>query len=75
MPPLAIRCHCRALGASLAPSFFRATRWPRAIPQYWVGHTARITRIAAATPPCLSLIGNWRGGISMEDCVRSAGAR
>ena len=52
------------------------TRLPRAIPQYEVGHAARLGRIAtaAAALPGLELLGNWRGGIAMPDCVREARA-
>ncbi len=64
----------RALGARLSPSFFRVTRWPRAIPQYWVGHRDRLARIDAATPEGVAFVGNWRGGIAMENTVQHAGA-
>lgn len=52
------------------------TRWTRAIPQYEVGHRDRLARIDAAVAeiPGLHLLGNWRGGIAMPDCVRNATA-
>lgn len=64
----------RALGPVAEPALFRVTRWPRAIPQYHVGHAARLARIGAATRrlPGLRLAGNWRGGIAMPECVREA---
>jgi len=46
-------------------------RWPRAIPQYTLGHDARIAAIDEATArfPTLFLSANWRGGISLADCI------
>ena len=65
-----------ALGDIGEPALFHVTRWPRAIPQYEVGHRARLGRIAEATRPLagLHLLGNWKGGIAMPDCVRAADA-
>lgn len=64
----------RAIGLAREPSFFRVTRWPRAIPQYVVGHKDRVARIdaAVAAHAGLRLFGNWRGGIAMPDCARNA---
>jgi oxygen-dependent protoporphyrinogen oxidase len=66
----------RAFGACPEPALFEITRWPRAIPQYWVGHRDRLARIDAhvARIPGLHLLGNWRGGIAMDACVREATA-
>jgi protoporphyrinogen/coproporphyrinogen III oxidase len=66
----------RSFGASSEPALFEVTRWPRAIPQYHVGHKDRLARIDAALAPHpgLSLLGNWRGGIAMDACVREATA-
>ncbi len=65
----------RATGGSFARAWVEVTRWPRAIPQYQVGHGARLRRIAAATDGIagLTLLGNWKGGIAMPDCVRQGG--
>lgn len=62
------------LGTTAEPELFRVTRWPRAIPQYEVGHLDRLARIDAdvARRPRLSLLGNWKGGISLPQCVQSA---
>lgn len=62
------------LGLEGAPDFARVTRWPRAIPQYNIGHLERLGRIDAALGelPGLDLIGNWRGGIAVGDCVNNA---
>lgn len=57
-----------------APIFQNVTRWQHAIPQYELGHNARIERIddALAKFPGLYVCGNWRGGVSLADCVSSA---
>ena len=49
-------------------------RWPGAMPQYTVGHTARVAAIAAlaAVLPGFYLAGNAYEGIGIPDCVRSA---
>ena len=64
----------RAFGKLPEPALFEVTRWARAIPQYWVGHKDRLARIDAALAPHrgLHLLGNWRGGIAMDACVREA---
>ena len=61
-----------ALGGSWKPALTRVTRWPRAIPQYVVGHKDRLTRIETAMQglPGVTLLGNWRGGIAMPNCAR-----
>jgi oxygen-dependent protoporphyrinogen oxidase len=57
-----------------APVFTEVIRWHRAIPQYNVGHSARLQRIddSLAKIPGLYLTGNAYRGISMNDCVRTA---
>jgi len=58
------------LGARSA-LWMEIVRWPRAIPQYTLGHDARIAAIDQATArfPTLFFSANWRGGISLADCV------
>jgi oxygen-dependent protoporphyrinogen oxidase len=58
------------------PDLQRIFRWPRAIPQYQVGHRQLIAAVEAceARHPGLYLGGNFRGGISVADCVKSAHA-
>jgi oxygen-dependent protoporphyrinogen oxidase len=68
----------RALGARTPPRLVRTTRYDAAIPQYEVGHVARLETLAAAERalPGLELIGNYRGGISVGDVVdNAAGSR
>ncbi len=59
-----------------APLDVTVTRRPRAIPQYTMGHAARVARIAAVESqnPGLHLCANYRGGISVGDCVTSGEA-
>jgi oxygen-dependent protoporphyrinogen oxidase len=49
------------------------TRWRQAIPQYERGHEERIAELARAEArwPCLRFLGNYRGGVSVGDVVRS----
>ena len=56
------------------PILRSVTRWPRAIPQYELGHLERIATIdqALAKFPGLYTRSNWRDGISVADCVRNA---
>ncbi len=50
------------------------TRWERSIPQYERGHEERIAAVARAEAhwPGLRFLGNYRGGISVADVIRSA---
>jgi oxygen-dependent protoporphyrinogen oxidase len=63
-----------SLGARARPRLLRVTRYAAAIPQYDLGHAARRAAFdrAEARLPGLTLIGNYRGGISVTDVVRSA---
>jgi oxygen-dependent protoporphyrinogen oxidase len=49
------------------------TRWRHAIPQYERGHEERIAELvrAEARWPGLRFLGNYRGGVSVGDVVRS----
>ena len=64
------------LGCPPAPEFSRVTFWPQAIPQYAPGHLQRMARLNAAEQqlPGLFFCANYRGGISVGDCVKSAHA-
>jgi oxygen-dependent protoporphyrinogen oxidase len=64
------------VGAGKPPLFTEITRWPRAIPQYDLGHLGRLAPIAAAETalPGLHLCASYRGGVSVGDCIKSAHA-
>ena len=56
------------------PVFHEIVRWPRAIPQYNLGHLDRVARTEAALPPGLFLAGNGLHGIAMNDVAERAEA-
>jgi oxygen-dependent protoporphyrinogen oxidase len=62
-----------ALGITAPPRLTRVWRWPVSMPQYRVGHLARVEtierRLAAA--PGLLLAGGAYRGVGIADCVRS----
>jgi oxygen-dependent protoporphyrinogen oxidase len=60
-----------AMGVRGEPVFRKIVRWPRAIPQYNLGHLDRVAQIEAiaATHPGLFLTGNAYHGIAMGDCA------
>jgi protoporphyrinogen/coproporphyrinogen III oxidase len=64
----------RVLGAKGEPRWSRVQRYPRSIPQYDLGHRARVARVQAevARIPGLRLAGNYLAGISVADTVRRA---
>jgi protoporphyrinogen/coproporphyrinogen III oxidase len=63
----------RALGASGAPRVLSVTRWRRAIPQFTVGHVARVAAIEdEAARLGVRLLGNYLHGVSVGDCVAEA---
>jgi protoporphyrinogen/coproporphyrinogen III oxidase len=61
------------LGITVAPDVVKINRMPRAMPQYNVGHRARLERIDArlATVLGLQLAGNGYQGVGIPDCVKS----
>jgi oxygen-dependent protoporphyrinogen oxidase len=62
------------LGIRGDPVYARLTLWPKAIPQYELGHLHRLAQIDArlAQWPGLHLRANWREGISVSDCAQNA---
>ncbi|HEX7173814.1 MAG TPA: protoporphyrinogen oxidase [Pyrinomonadaceae bacterium] len=60
------------LGVEQAPLFTRVERWPRSMPQYHLGHLARVARVRASLRnfPALRLCGNAYEGAGVPDCVR-----
>ena len=65
--------HAALLGAAEAPLFQAVTRWPRAIPQYTIGHLDRVARAEAAAKvlPGLFFCASWTGGVSVGDCIKN----
>jgi oxygen-dependent protoporphyrinogen oxidase len=61
------------LGVTAAPIFSRIWRHPESMPQYHVGHQARVQRIEAALRqfPTLALAGSAYHGVGISDCVRT----
>jgi len=56
------------------PAYSRVTKWDRAIPQYQIGHLSIVKSIEEFEKlhPGLFLTGNYRGGISVGDCVTNS---
>jgi oxygen-dependent protoporphyrinogen oxidase len=64
----------KVLGVSGEPRRMPITRYERAIPQYTLGHAARVERIEAMLRDIsgLWLAGNYLRGISLGDCIKNA---
>ncbi|MFN8593171.1 MAG: protoporphyrinogen oxidase [Thermomicrobiales bacterium] len=62
------------LGITAPPCFTRLFRWPRAMPQYDLGHLERLAEIDACLgdAPNLAIAGNAYCGVGLADCLRSA---
>jgi oxygen-dependent protoporphyrinogen oxidase len=61
------------LGVRANPLFARVWRHPNSMPQYHVGHDARIKQIETALSPfsTLALAGSAYHGVGISDCVRT----
>lgn len=61
-------------GITAPPALVQVSRWPRGMPQYTLGHAARLERIAErlAHSPGLLLAGASYRGVGIPDCI-SAG--
>lgn len=64
----------RALGLWEEPAFRHLVRWPRAIPQYELGHGryVELARDLERDLPGLHLRSNVLGGVSVPDCIQNA---
>ena len=60
------------LGARGAPLWQEVVRWPRAIPQYDIGHLSRVHRVDAAEAalPGLYFCANYRDGVAVGDRIK-----
>lgn len=61
------------LGVGGEPDFVELVRYPRAMPQYTVGHVGRVGQIQelARKFPNLGLAGNAYAGVGVPDCIHS----
>jgi oxygen-dependent protoporphyrinogen oxidase len=64
------------VGAAAKPLWQELVRRPQAIPQYTIGHLDRLRDVEAAeiALPGLRFCANYRGGVSVGDCIKSAHA-
>lgn len=64
----------RVLGISGEPAVVAITRYERSIPQYNLGHFARVQEIESLLGglPGLRLVGNYLHGVSTGDCIKEA---
>ena len=64
----------KALRVTGEPRRLPIRRWERAIPQYELGHAARVAKLDAALArlPGLHLAGNYLRGVAIGDCIRQA---
>ncbi|MBN9619829.1 MAG: protoporphyrinogen oxidase, partial [Actinobacteria bacterium] len=72
-----VRHELRALiGVDASPVDVRVTRWGGGLPQYAVGHVARVARVraAVASVPGLGVCGAAFDGVGVPACVASARA-
>lgn len=63
-----------AMNLAAEPIFHKIIRWHQAIPQYHVGHLARVAAIEARLTqhPGLFLAGNAYHGVALNDCTEQA---
>ncbi|HAB36800.1 MAG TPA: hypothetical protein DCE52_02145 [Rhodobacteraceae bacterium] len=61
----------KLLGVTGTPSFRHQTSWPRAIPQYSLDYQQKLDTLSTCeqSHSGLHLVGNYRGGISVVDCM------
>jgi protoporphyrinogen/coproporphyrinogen III oxidase len=66
----------RTLGIEAAPVLQRVYRWQEGMPQYTLGHLARVAGIerGVAAHPGLALAGNAYHGVGIPDCIASGEA-
>ncbi len=64
----------QTMGMSAAPTSAHVQRWPRAMPQYTVGHRRRLERIdhALTDVPGIQVTGAAFGGVGIASCVARA---
>ncbi len=62
------------MGIERSPDAVVIARWEKAIPQYRIGHSAAVESIERFERECpgIYVAGNFRGGISVADCIQNA---
>ena len=72
----AVKRELAALLGAASPQWREVAQWPRAIPQYTLGHLGRVAVLeeAEAAVPGLFFRASYRGGVSVGDCIKSADA-
>lgn len=61
------------LGITAVPTMTHLVRWPRAIPQYNIGHLARVDIIEAGASALGIVVGGSAiRGVSLNDCIKNA---
>ena len=69
---IAQRSLSKHLGIQTPADHFLITRAPHSIPQYTLGHQARIQQLLEKCPPNFHLVGNYLSGVSVNECVSRA---
>lgn len=65
----------RSMGITAKPAFSLVTRWEQAMPQYDIGHKARILRLkrsVAEQLPGIFIAGSSFDGVGIPDCIGQA---
>lgn len=62
------------MGIKASPRFTKVVRYPKAIPQYHLGHQDKLRRMASFLKdfPWLYLTGNYLRGVSVPDCIQQS---
>ena len=55
------------------PHHAAVVRWPKAMPQYELGHLDLVARIRRSLPEGIFVVGQAYDGVGIPDCVRAAG--
>ncbi len=60
----------KTMGIEASPKYSEVVRWPKGVPQYTVGHLARVRRIKAGLSDLgIVMSSSALGGISVNDCI------